>query len=123
LTLEDLIAKAEANGFKQSDIVTAARVYHNQPNIHRLTPEQIDDLDRRISAKIAKRGAGATAAGAPGGTGPRNTSSAGNATAGGPGSATTTGAATTAAPAAAKPAATPAAEGAKRTTTPTGPRA
>lgn len=56
MTLEDLIAKAESNGFKQSDIVTAARVYHGQPNIHRLTPEQIDDLDRRISAKIAKRG-------------------------------------------------------------------
>jgi hypothetical protein len=138
LTLEDLIAKAEANGFKQSDIVTAARVYHNQPNIHRLTPDQIDDLDRRISAKIAKRGAGATAAGAPSGAGPTNASGAGNAKAGGTASSAaggaaasggggsgnaTTVAATTAAPAGAKPAATPAAEGAKRTATPTGPRA
>jgi hypothetical protein len=57
MTLEDLIAKAETAGFKQSDIVTAARVYHNQANIHRLTPAQIEDLDRRISAKIEKRGA------------------------------------------------------------------
>lgn len=58
MTLDDLIAKAESHGFKQSDIVTAARVYHNQPNIHRLTPDQIEDLDRRISAKIEKRSAG-----------------------------------------------------------------
>jgi hypothetical protein len=55
LTIEDLIAKAIENGFKQSDIVTAARVYHGQSNIHRLTSEQIEDLDRRISTKIAKR--------------------------------------------------------------------
>jgi hypothetical protein len=59
LTIEDLIAKAEQNGFKKSDIVTGAKVYHNQPNIYRLTAEQIADLDRRITAKIEKNKASA----------------------------------------------------------------
>jgi hypothetical protein len=54
LTIEDLIAKAEANGFKQADIVTGARIYHNQPNIYHLTAEQILDLDRRMTARIEK---------------------------------------------------------------------
>jgi hypothetical protein len=62
VTLEDLLAKAQANGFKQSDIVIAARVYHNQTNIHRLTPEQIEDLDRRLTAKIEKNNGGKTPA-------------------------------------------------------------
>lgn len=55
MTIEDLIRKAGEHGFKQSDIVTAARVYHGEPNIFRLTPAQIEDLDRRMSARIAKR--------------------------------------------------------------------
>lgn len=55
MTIDDLITKALQNGFKQSDIVTTAKVYHNQPNIHRLTVAQIEDLDRRIMAKIEKR--------------------------------------------------------------------
>ncbi|HEX4949872.1 MAG TPA: hypothetical protein VFZ34_24615 [Blastocatellia bacterium] len=54
LTVDDLIAKAVAHGFKQSDIVTAAKIYHQQPNIYHLTDEQINDLDRRMSAKIEK---------------------------------------------------------------------
>ena len=54
MTIEDLIKKAEASGFKQSDIVTGARVYHNQPNIYHLTTEQILDLDKRITARIEK---------------------------------------------------------------------
>ncbi len=54
LTIQELIDKAEAHGFKVADIVTGAKVYHNQPNIYRLTPEQIADLDRRISARIEK---------------------------------------------------------------------
>ena len=54
LTIEDLIKKAEANGFKQADIVTGARIYHNQPNIYHLTAEQILDLDRRMTARIEK---------------------------------------------------------------------
>ncbi len=54
MTIEDLIKKAEANGFKQADIVTGARIYHNQPNIYHLTAEQIADLDKRMSARVAK---------------------------------------------------------------------
>ena len=54
LTIEDLIAKAEENGFKQADIVTGARIYHNQSNIYHLSAEQIADLDRRMSARIEK---------------------------------------------------------------------
>jgi hypothetical protein len=54
LTVEDLLAKAVANGFKHSDIVTAAKLYHQQSNIYYLTTEQITDLDRRMSAKIEK---------------------------------------------------------------------
>ncbi|HYX42981.1 MAG TPA: hypothetical protein VE821_14845 [Pyrinomonadaceae bacterium] len=54
LTIQELIAKAERHGFKVADIVTGAKVYHNQPNIHRLTPEQIADLDRRITARIER---------------------------------------------------------------------
>lgn len=56
MLLDDLIAKATSNGFKQSDLVTASKLYHNQPNIHRLTPEQLRDLDQRLSKKIADRG-------------------------------------------------------------------
>lgn len=59
MTVDDLITKAQSLGFKQSDIVTASRIYHNQPNIHRLTAAQIEDLDRRMSAKVEKREAGA----------------------------------------------------------------
>jgi hypothetical protein len=54
MTIQELIAKAEQHGFKQADIVTGAKLYHNQPNIFRLTPEQIIDLDRRITARIEK---------------------------------------------------------------------
>jgi hypothetical protein len=54
LTIQELIAKAEQHGFKQADLVTGAKVYHNQPNIFRLTPEQVADLDRRITARIEK---------------------------------------------------------------------
>ena len=54
MTIEDLIRKAEASGFKQADVVTGARIYHNQPNIYHLTAEQIIDLDQRMSARVAK---------------------------------------------------------------------
>ncbi|MDQ1557168.1 MAG: hypothetical protein QOD32_228 [Pyrinomonadaceae bacterium] len=57
LTIQELIAKAEGHGFKVADIVTGAKLYHNQTNIYRLTPEQITDLDRRISARIEKTNA------------------------------------------------------------------
>lgn len=54
MTVEELIEKAEANGFKKADIVTGAKIYHNQPNIYHLTAEQIADLDQRMSARIEK---------------------------------------------------------------------
>jgi hypothetical protein len=54
LTVQELIAKAERHGFKVADIVTGAKLYHNQTNIYRLAPEQISDLDRRISARIER---------------------------------------------------------------------
>jgi len=57
LTVQELIAKAERHGFKVADIVTGAKLYHSQTNIYRLTPEQINDLDRRISARIEKMNA------------------------------------------------------------------
>jgi hypothetical protein len=63
LTIQQLIEKAEQYGFTKADIVTAARVYHQQPNIFRLSPEQIADLDERMQAKIEKqRGAESEAA-------------------------------------------------------------
>lgn len=54
MTIEDLIKKAEDNGFKKADVVTGAKIYHNQPNIYHLTDEQIADLDQRITARIEK---------------------------------------------------------------------
>jgi hypothetical protein len=54
MTIDELVAKAEANGFKKADIITGARIYHNQPNIYHLTAEQIADLDKRMSARIEK---------------------------------------------------------------------
>jgi len=54
LTIDELVAKAEANGFKKADIVTGAKIYHNQPNIYHLAAEQIADLDRRMTARIEK---------------------------------------------------------------------
>ena len=54
MTIQELIAKAEKHGFKTADLVTGAKLYHNQPNIYRLTPEQIADLDRRITERVEK---------------------------------------------------------------------
>lgn len=54
MTIQELIAKAEGHGFKPADILTAAKLYHNQHNIYRLTPEQITDLDRRMTARVEK---------------------------------------------------------------------
>jgi hypothetical protein len=61
MTVEDLIKKAESLGFKQADVVTGAKIYHNQPNIYHLTDEQINDLDKRMSARAAKTNAQQTA--------------------------------------------------------------
>jgi hypothetical protein len=54
MTVQELVAKAERLGFKQADVVTGARVYHNQPNIYRLSPEQVADLDRRMTSRAER---------------------------------------------------------------------
>ena len=54
MTVQELVTKAERLGFKQADVVTGARVYHNQPNIYRLTPEQVADLDRRMTTRAER---------------------------------------------------------------------
>src|SRR3982751_5245600 len=54
MTVQELVTKAEHLGFKQADVVTGARVYHNQPNIYRLSPEQVADLDRRMTARAER---------------------------------------------------------------------
>ena len=65
MTIQELIARAERLGFKQADVVTGAKIYHNQPNIHHLTPEQIADLDRRMTARAEKVKAQSTNAAKP----------------------------------------------------------
>src|SRR5918911_2304389 len=54
MTIQELIDKAERHGFKRSDLLTAAKLYHNQHNIYRLTSDEIADLDRRMTARIEK---------------------------------------------------------------------
>jgi hypothetical protein len=54
MTVQELVTRAEQLGFKQADVVTGAKVYHNQPNIYRLTAEQVADLDRRMTARAEK---------------------------------------------------------------------
>jgi hypothetical protein len=54
MSIHDLLEKAEKHGFKHNDLVTASRLYHNQPNIYKLSADQIEDLDRRMSARIEK---------------------------------------------------------------------
>jgi len=54
-TLEDLLAKAEQNGFSRADLVLAARHYcHGKTDLERLSEEEITDLDRRLQARIDK---------------------------------------------------------------------
>jgi len=55
LTADDLIAKAEQNGFSQADLITAARYYcGGKTDLYRLTPEELVDLDRRLTTRIEK---------------------------------------------------------------------
>ena len=63
--VDELIARAEANGLKRADIVTSARIFHKQSNIYHLTVEQVQDLDRRVTERIEKRQTAQTAAAAP----------------------------------------------------------
>lgn len=54
MTIDELIERAEKKGFKKADVVTGARIYHNQTNIYHLTNEQIIDLDQRMTARVEK---------------------------------------------------------------------
>ncbi|OJV87324.1 MAG: hypothetical protein BGO39_12245 [Chloroflexi bacterium 54-19] len=57
-TLEDLYLKAEENGFTRADLVTAARYYCNgKSDLERLSPDEIANLDRRLTARIEKEAA------------------------------------------------------------------
>jgi hypothetical protein len=55
LTLQDLLGRAEMMGFAQKDVVVAAKMYHNQQNITKLTTDQLQDLEQRMTAKYEKR--------------------------------------------------------------------
>ena len=47
ITIDELIEKAEKNGFKKADVVMGAKIYHNQPNIYHLNDEQVADLRQK----------------------------------------------------------------------------
>lgn len=55
MTLQDLLGRAEMMGFAQKDVVLAAKLYHQQTNITKLTTEQLEDLQQRMSAKYEKQ--------------------------------------------------------------------
>lgn len=55
ITLQDLIEKAEQNGFSRADLITAARYYCNgKTDLERLSAEELTDLDQRLQARIEK---------------------------------------------------------------------
>lgn len=64
-TLDALIAKAEANGFSQASLVTAAQHYcGGKTDLERLTAEDIVELDQRLTTRIeAEHGVVVEAAG------------------------------------------------------------
>jgi hypothetical protein len=65
-TLDDLLAKANQYNLKVSDIVTAAKYYHNQPELSRLAPDQVSDLYKRLVSRMEAAAApAATPAAAP----------------------------------------------------------
>jgi hypothetical protein len=53
-TLEDLLAKAERQGFTRADLVTAARHYCRKDDLQRLTRGELAELDRRLTAHIER---------------------------------------------------------------------
>ena len=57
-TLDDLLAKAEAHGFSRAHLVTAARHYCGKDDLARLAPEEIAEIDRRLSSHIERDRAG-----------------------------------------------------------------
>jgi hypothetical protein len=55
-TLEELLAKADSLGFSRAQLVTAARHYCNgKDDLERLAPDEIAELDRRLSAHASRR--------------------------------------------------------------------
>jgi len=53
--LDDLLEKAGLNGFTRADLITAAKYYCNgKTDLERLSPEELVDLDRRLTARIEK---------------------------------------------------------------------
>jgi hypothetical protein len=60
-TLEDLIVKANEYGLGRAELVTAARAYHRQSDLDRLTEDQVGDLYRRLVARMEAAEAAAAA--------------------------------------------------------------
>lgn len=54
MTTHDLLKKANTFGFQQKDVVMASKLYHNQPNIFKLTESQMEDLIVRMQARAEK---------------------------------------------------------------------
>ncbi len=62
-TLDDLRELAANHGLREADLVVAARHYCNgKSDLTRLTPDDISDLHRRLSARVEKQAASAAPA-------------------------------------------------------------
>ena len=64
-TIEELLVKAADLGFTRAQLITAARHYCGKDDLDRLTPAELTDLDRRLSAHAAQRAAAPDASLAP----------------------------------------------------------
>lgn len=62
-TLDELLAKAERYGFARAHLVTAARHYCGKDDLERLAPDEIVELDRRLSKHIDRELSNAVAEG------------------------------------------------------------
>ncbi len=55
-TLDDLLVKASGLGFSRAQLITAARHYcHGKDDLERLTPDELAELDRRLTAHAARQ--------------------------------------------------------------------
>lgn len=55
-SLDDLLAKADTLGFSRAQLVTAARHYcGGKDDLERLAPDELAELDRRLSAHASRR--------------------------------------------------------------------
>ncbi|MGN6360112.1 MAG: hypothetical protein ACTHNK_06970 [Thermomicrobiales bacterium] len=64
-TAEELLAKASDLGFSRAQLITAARHYCGKDDLDRLTPGELTDLDRRLSAHAAQHATAPEVAPAP----------------------------------------------------------